>query len=204
MDGNKVLADKFLQWFSTKYEHLKNKYYKFCEERDYEWDEDVFSDTYLKVYDKIVKSGINDSSDKGMENYFFIAFKMNLKRSKQYCRHTKRDYNYTDDEITSLYEDYMNEHQDSAMDKVRSDCVKDFFVKEIIESVEREFGTEKAHLFASKYLIKGNTYKELARKTNRKNIRNEILEIKRWVQENISKDLLMGKFREEYDELLEN
>lgn len=203
MDDNKVLADKFLQWFSTKYEHLKNKYYKFCQEKSYEWDEDVFSDTYLKVYEKILKSGLKDPSDKGFDGYFFISFKMNLKRSKQYCRHTKRDYNYTDEEITSLYEDYANEHQESSINKVRSDLFKDYATVYIIERVEEQFGQEMSSLFKSKYLIKGMTYKKLQEKNKDiPSVRNKVVDMKNWVRDNITKEDIMRSFQDKYDELL--
>ena len=66
---NKEIADKYLIWFSSKYDHLKNKYRRFCTEKQYDWDDDIFSDTYVKIYDAIERNGLSDYSDAGFELY---------------------------------------------------------------------------------------------------------------------------------------
>lgn len=200
--SNSELAEKYLMLINDNYTLLKSKMRKFCKEKDYEFDEDIFSDSYLKVYEKILKNGLNDPSEQGMLDYTFIAFKLNTKREKQYKRVASRDYNISSDEIDSLYEEWANEHQDTAVNKVKSDLWKDFAAKEIITELEKEFGADKARLFASKYLVKGNTYKKLAEKYDRKGIRNEIVEMKRWLQENLSKEDVRKRFYNEYDEIL--
>lgn len=199
---NEELAREYLDLISREYMHLKAKMRKFCEEKDYKWDEDLFSDTYLKVYEKILKNGIMDKSEQGFLDYTFIAFKLNTKREQMYKRVTSRDYNVCDEEIPSLYEEYFNDNNDSSTVKLISDLWKDFCAKEIIESVEKEFGSEKARLFASKYMVKGNTYKKLAEKTHIKGLRNEIITIKNWVRDNITKEMLKEKFSKEYDDIL--
>ena len=74
-------TDKFMHYINDHYNHLKYKYINFCREKGYQWDEDIFQDTILKCHDAINKKGkLQDTTDYGIESYFFISFKMNLKR----------------------------------------------------------------------------------------------------------------------------
>lgn len=45
----------FLNYINDHYTLLKNKYRKFCIEKQYSWNEDVFSDTILNCYNAITK-----------------------------------------------------------------------------------------------------------------------------------------------------
>ena len=105
-------ADRYLQWIAKNWDSLRKKYFTFCKEKNYTWSDDIFSDTYLKIYEKILKSGINDNSEEGFDNYTFKSFKQNLQREGQYCRVAKRDANIDSDSLHSLYEDYYNSHND--------------------------------------------------------------------------------------------
>lgn len=64
---------------------------------------------------------MNDSSPKGMEDYFFRPFKQNTQREKQYSRVTKKDSNITD--IAGIYESYYNNNNTTALKKVQKDLV---------------------------------------------------------------------------------
>jgi hypothetical protein len=46
------------------------------------------------------------------------------------------------------------------------------------------------------------TYKQVAEKTNLKGVRTRILEVKKWLKENITKDEVKDKFYEIYKDLL--
>lgn len=48
---------------NKNYEQLHNKWRTYCCKTHLDWDEDVFSDTIVKVYDNILKKGLNDESD---------------------------------------------------------------------------------------------------------------------------------------------
>lgn len=202
MVDNNITAQRYLKYINDNYKMLKSKMKAFCKEKDYQWDEDIWSDTYLKVYDKILKSGIKDDTEDGFADYTFIAFKTNIKRERQYKRISSRDFNYTSDEVNDVYETYYNNSNDPEIDKIRSDLFKDYMVKRIVDAVSTQFGDDKARHFASKYLIKGNTYRKMAERTGIKGIRNEIIEMKRWVIDNISKEELKNDFLEEYGDLL--
>lgn len=199
---NKEIADDFLQWMSKNYSLLKNKYRKFCKEKDYDWDEDVFSDTIIKVYNKIEKGGIKDSTDKGYDCYVFMSFKQNLQREKQYCRVSKRDLNIKSDDINQLYEEWFNDNKDSSTNKIKRDLFKDFGILYIMMKVEENFPPDDFRLFQLKTLIPNMTYNKLAEKTKEKCVRQRIVNIKNWLKDNVSKEEVDKAFQQIYGDLL--
>lgn len=200
-DSNKIIADNYLKWFSENYMQLKKKYRQFCTENYYEWDEDIFSDTYLKIYESIVRNGLEDNTNKGFDNYTFKAFKCNIQREKQYARVAKRDLNYTTDEVNILYENYYDRTMDDARNKIASDLYKDFATLYLMMTVEENFDNEHFHLFKLKHLC-GMTYKQIALKTNQKGVRQKILDVKNWLKDNVKKDDIQQSFMLIYGDLL--
>ena len=196
-------AEKFLQHINDNYNILKSKYRKFCIEKHYDWDEDIFSDTILKCYDTIVKNdGLVDNSPYGMESYFFRSFKQNLQREKQYCRVAKRDMNVSSDDVMELYEDYCNEHKDSSTKKLKSDLYKDFSALYLMLQVEKAFDDEHQHLFKLKTFIPNMTYKRLQQTTGCKSCRQKVIDVRNWLRENVTKDEVNKAFLKVYGNLL--
>ena len=193
----------FLNYINNNYILLKNKYRRFCLEKQYDWDEDVFSDTILNCYNAITKKGqLNDTSNQGIENYFFRSFKQNIQREKQYCRVSKRDLNINSDNINAVYEDWFNKSNDSAINKIKSDLYKDFAVLYIMHRVEDEFDQEHFRLFNLKTMIPNMTYKKLQEKTHCTSCRQKVVNVKNWVKQNISKKEIGDAFQRIYGNLL--
>lgn len=193
----------FIKYINDNYQLLKNKYRKFCSEKHYDWDEDVFSDTILKCYDAIQRKGkLEDTTAQGIENYFFRSFKQNIQREKQYCRVSKRDLNITSDNINNIYEDWYNKFNDSSINKIKSDLYKDFSVLYIMHKVEEEFDGEHFYLFKLKSLMPDMTYKKLQAKTHCTSCRQKVVDVKNWVKQNISKKEITDAFQRIYGNLL--
>lgn len=193
----------FIKHINDNYQLLKNKYRKFCSEKHYDWDEDVFSDTILKCYDAIKRKGkLEDKTPQGIENYFFRSFKQNIQREKQYCRVSKRDLNITSDNINNIYEDWYNKFNDSSINKIKSDLYKDFSVLYIMHKVEEEFDNEHFYLFKLKSLMPDMTYKKLQAKTNCTSCRQKVVDVKNWAKQNISKKEITDAFQRIYGNLL--
>ena len=195
-------SELFLLYVNNHYNHLKYKYINFCKEHNYVFDEDIFSDTILKCYEAIDKKGkLEDTTDQGIQNYFFISFKMNLKREGQYARNVKRDRNVDSDSINDLYESWYNDNNVSAMEKIKSDLFKDFSVLYIMTCVEDNFDTEHFYLFKLKTL--GNlTYKQLQDKTKIKASRQKVINVKNWLKDNVTKDMIKSAFNAMYGNLM--
>ncbi len=193
----------FINYINDHYQTLKNKYRRFCIEKQYDWDEDIFSDTILSCYTAIEKKGsLNDKTNQGIENYFFRSFKQNLQREKQYCRVSKRDMNYNSDNINDVYEEWYNENNSPAKTKLLNDLWKDFATLYILTKVEDNFDAEHFRLFRLKYLVPSMTYKKLQEKTQAKKCRQKVVDVKNWIRDNVSKQEIKKVFTLMYGDLI--
>lgn len=193
---------KFIEYINAHYKDLYYKYRQFCKEKQYEWDEDIFQETILKCYETITKKGeLKDTTSQGIENYFFIAFKVNVKREKQYARNMKRDLNYTTEKVAQAYEDWYNSYHTSSNEKLKSDLWKDFATLYIMTRVEEAFDSEHFYLFKLKHLC-GLTYSQVCQRANIKGCRQKILDVKAWLKDNITKDEIKEAYYALYGDLL--
>lgn len=194
--------DKFINHISEHYNELKNKYRTFCSLNNYQWDDDIFSDTILKCYEAIQRKGkLNDTTPYGMESYFFISFKLNLKREKQYARVTHRDMNITSDNINDVYENWYNDNKSSSEEKLKQDLFTDWATLYIMQVVEDNFPQEDFYLYRLKTL--GNlTYKQIQDKTNEKRVRQRIMDIKNFLKANVRKEDVKELFHQRYNDIL--
>lgn len=173
---------------------LKPKMKAFCASSNKEWNEDVFSETIVRCYNAIQKKGgLDDKSEKGVENYFFQAFAINIKREAQYARNSKRD---NTNDLFGEYETHSEQHDLTLEEKIKQDCFKDFATIYLMKRAEENFDDESFHLFNHKTL--GNlTYKELQKKyPNTKAIRQKVAAVKRWLKENVTKEEVVKAFEE--------
>lgn len=186
--------EAFMVCVGAHYNRLKDKFQRYCKNQHYQFDEDVFDDTIVKVYDLIGKKGLNDLSPEGIENYLFMAFKQNLQREKIYFRNRQRA---EVEELDCAYDDYYNQHNEPANEKIVRDLKEDFSVLYVIRKIEEVFQPDYAYCFKMKYLYK-LTYKELQEKCSKLNIRNsrqKCIDVMRWTKENISKGEVEDAFQ---------
>ena len=195
----KQQADKFLKWINDNYQIQKDKLIAFCNDKNYEWDEDIFSDTYLKIYEKILKYGIKDETDKGFDNYMFMSFKVNTLREKQYARNQKRDGNVVN--LSGAYENYKNTEL-TEQEKLKSDLYKDFATLYLLHKAEQAFDAESFYLFKLKTFERGLTYKQLQEKTGIKGCRQKVVTVKNWLRENVKQSEVKEEFENIYGDIL--
>lgn len=192
----------FINYISDHYNQLYYKYRQFCKEKDYQWDEDIFQDTIVNCYSAITKKGkLQDTSNQGIENYFFKSFKMNIMREKQYARNQKRDLNVEADDVDVMYEEWCNNNKEDSRTKILSDMWKDFSCLYIMMLVEDNWDDEHFYLFRLKHLC-NMTYKQLTDKTGIKGVRQKILDVKQWLKDNLTKEDINKAFQLAYGDLL--
>lgn len=184
MNTNEIQANKFLTWINKHYQEQKNKLIAFCNDKHYTFNEDIFCDTYLKVYEKIYKYGIKDDTDKGFENYMFIAFKINTLREGQYSRNARRDDNVVN--LGAHYEAYLKSKLTSE-EKLLSDLKKDFSTLYLMKVIEDNFDNESFYLFRVK-TFSNMTYKELAEYTGLKGVRQKVVDCKNYLKQHVTKE----------------
>lgn len=196
-------CDIFINYINDHYDALKWKYFNFCKEKHLEFDPDIFQNTILKCYDTIKKKGkMNDTSNHGIESYFFLAFRNNTRLEKVYSRNKKRDRNINSDNINEVYEAWYNENYDSSKTKLLNDLWKDFSTLYIMLQVEQNFDQEHFYLFKLKALTKGMTFKKLQETTNIKSSRKKVLDVFHWVKDNITKEDIRKEFYNLYGDLI--
>lgn len=196
-----VDKETFINHISSHYEELQCKFKEYCRLNNYQWDWDIFQDTIVKCHELIGKRGLLNKTPYGIESYFFVSFRNNVRREKQYARNVKRDLNYSSENIGRAYEDWYNANKLTTRDKIISDLWKDYATLYIMTRVEQNFNPEYFYLFKLKTLSL-MTYKQIREKTNIKSARKKILEVSTWVKENITKEEVKEAFYALYGDLL--
>ena len=195
-------AEGFMTFVGDNLEKLKETNKRYADSKLGGFDEDVFYDTILKIYDKILKESIIDDTPEGMANYLFKSFKTNVMREKQYARNKKEDLNYDQDNIPTAYENWYEQNNISAKEKLLSDLRKDFFTLRLAEIVEENFDAEHFYLWRLKVFM-GYTYKDLAEKTKIPSVRNKVLEVMDFLRENVKKEYLEKEFNDKFEVLID-
>lgn len=192
----------FLDYVGKNYEAIQGKLKIICGRNKQPYNQDYLQESIIRCHNAIQKKGfLRDKTPYGIESYLIRAY-FNLDREDKRAAHNKkRDNNYDSENINELYETYYNENNTSAVDKIKHDFEKDFSILYIMSMIEEHFSQEDFYLFRLKTLC-GMTYKQVAEKTNLKGVRTRILEIKKWLQENVKKDEVKDKFYEAYKDLL--
>ena len=190
MEKNEIQARKFLDYVNSNYEKFKKKWAKYLNEKNIKFDEDVYSDTILKVYDYIVKNGIQDDSDSGFANYFFKSFQMNAKREQLYSRNANRDLN-----VDASAELDTRENGDEALKKkLRAETYSDFSVIYLLQRLEPNCDSITFWCFRLYYIIPKMTYSRLREITNVKDCKKRCVTARKWLEENVSREEIDNAF----------
>lgn len=163
------------------------------------FDDDVFSQTILTIYDKILKSGVSDPSDKGLENYFFKSVMMNNRRELLYPYLSKRDMNV---EPFEVMKDLLDDSDIEGLKK--EEARKQYFMYHLLKEVQDTFDMETFRIFRIFYLYPKMTYTRLQNLTRIKNVKKKILNVRNYLQENIDRNRLNSEFEEWYSEEKDN
>lgn len=188
----------FINYINNHYQELYNRFQAFCNNKNYKFDEDIFQDTILKCYNLIYRKGLEDISDKGIENYFFMSFKQNLQRESQYARNQKRDDNVVN--LSGAYSEYLNSLL-TQKEKLKSDLYKDFATLYLLSAAEEHFDYEHFNLFRQKTFDKNMTYAKLQEKTGLKGVRQKVVDVKNWLKNNVSQSEVKREFEAIYGDL---
>lgn len=198
---NETLIDKseqssrFLQFVNEHYDDYKKKWAKYLYDKQVDFDEDVFSDTILKVYDYIEKNGINDTTYYGLANYWFKSFNTNIKREKQYSRNVNRDKNI---DATEELSKEMN-GEDELKLKIRRHVYEDWSIVYILRLVEDNFDSISFHCFRLYYILDKMTYSKLREITKVPDSKKRVVTIKNWLKDNLTKQQMEKEFSKYYD-----
>lgn len=171
-----------------------------CKRNKEQYSEDALNDTVIQIHKIIQKKGkLDDMSDNGIIRYFVRSYVNNLRMEKRYAYHKKRDYNITQEEFNDRYEQSLS----SKRDKIIKDLLEDFSVLYIMKLVELNFPPEQLYLYKLK-MICNKTYKQIHDETQIKKSRDKIIEVNKWVKQNLTRDVIKKEFMSIYGDLIEN
>lgn len=193
----------FINYINDNYSGVCNTLRILCGQRQQMFDEDTFHESILRCHKAINKKGyLQDKSAYGITSYLIRSYFNLVKEEKRSARNKKRDMNYDSDNITNLYEDWYNDHNLDAREKIVGDMFKDFAILYIMMIVEQNFDSEHFYLFKLKELYKDMTYKKLAEKTKMRGVRQKVVEVKRWLKDNVTKENIRKEFYDIYGDIL--
>ncbi len=199
MEDNTAVTAYFT-CISQNYNNLKQVCKDVCKRNKEQYSEDALNDTVIQVHKIIQKKGkLDDMSDNGIMRYFVRSYVNNLRMEKRYAYHKKRDYNITQEEFNDRYEQSLS----SKRDKIIKDLLEDFSVLYIMKLVELNFPPEQLYLYKLK-MICNKTYKQIHDETRIKKSRDKIIEVNKWVKQNLTRDVIKKEFFDIYGDLIEN
>ena len=188
----------YFEIIDRSYNKLKKACQEVCNKNCEKFDEDIFQNTIIKIYDIIQKrEELDDMSEQGILNYFVRSYVNNLREQTRYAFFKKRDFNLTDEEIKELFEKGLSNPDE----KIMHDLLEDFSVLFLTKMVELNFDDEHYYLYKLKFLC-NMTYKQVAQKTNIPKSRDKILEVKRWLNNNFTRKTIKEEFISIYGDLL--
>lgn len=204
-DSRQVTKDEelFLQYVGKHYNQIEDKLKMLCGKNKQRYSQDAYHEVIIRCHKAIERKGkLNDTSPYGIESYIIRSYFNYLIEDKRAAVNAKRDLNYNSDNITELHEKWTNENKSSSRDKLVSDLFKDYSVLYLMAIVEANFDSEHFYLFRVKELTPGMTYKKLQQQTHIKGVRQKVVDVKKFLKENVSQDDIRKSFYEVYGDLI--
>lgn len=187
----KDVADKWIQYIGTIYEEYRMKYFKMANDLNYNVNEDMLNDTILACYNSIARNNLSDTTEQGMRNYLFRAFKVNLNAKSSYDK--RKD---VVDDLSSLAEQYENQGE-ATYNKIKKQLFEDYSVIYILEQVENNFDTITFHCFRLKTILPC-TYQRLRELTKIKDCKKRVVKVNKWLRENMTRQDIYKAFITDY------
>lgn len=187
----KNVADRWLQYIGTIYEEYRMKYFKMANDLNYNVNEDMLNDTILACYNSIARNNLSDTTEQGMRNYLFRAFKVNLNAVSNYDK--RKDIV---DDLTVLAEQYENQGE-ATYCKIKKQLFDDYALIYILEQVENNFDTITFHCFRLKTMLPC-TYQRLREITKVKDCKKRVVKVNKWLRENMTRQDIYKAFISDY------
>ena len=185
------IADKWLQYIGTIYEEYRMKYLKMANDLNYNVNEDMLNDTILACYNSIARNNLSDTTEQGMRNYLFRAFKVNLNAISNYDK--RKD---VVDDLTALAEQYEFQGE-ATYCKIKKQLFDDYALIYILEQVENNFDTITFHCFRLKTMLPC-TYQRLREITKVKDCKKRVVKVNKWLRENMTRQDIYNAFISDY------
>ena len=188
----KDVADKWIQYIGTIYEEYRMKYFKMANDLNYNVNEDMLNDTILACYNSIARNNLSDTTEQGMRNYLFRAFKVNLNAISNYDK--RKD---VVDDLTALAEQYETQGE-ATYNKIKKQLFDDYSVIYLLNKVEDNFDTITFNVFRLKTMLEKCTYQKLRDITKVRDCKKRVVKVMKWIRENITEKEILTNFKKQY------
>ena len=168
------------------------KYFKLANDLNYNVNEDMLNDTILACYNSIARNNLSDTTEQGMRNYLFRAFKVNLNAVSNYDK--RKD---VVDDLSALAEQYENQGE-ATYNKIKKQLLEDYSLIYILEQVENNFDTITFNVFRLKTMIEKCTYQRLRDITKVRDCKKRVVKVMKWIRENITEKEILTNFKKTY------
>lgn len=165
-------AQDFLRQSGELYENNKRKWSKIIKDKGYDFSEDIYNDSIIKVYDAIIKKEIDTTDYLG---YWYQTFINNTKRDEKYARNQIVD----DEDIFDILKD--KEDEESKIN-VYISAISDILLK-----VRKQFDRKTFETFRM-YLLCGMSYEQLDNLTGMNDTKIRISKVRKWLNDNKIQD----------------
>lgn len=165
-------ARQFLDLSAKYYEKNKTKWNNLLKSVGLIFDDDVYNDTIIKVYDKLMGDEDLETTEDEVIAYWYQSFVNNIKRNKQYSFNSKRD----DSDVIELLKDeeYTVESHHLYYPTIRL----------LLEKIRNNYDIRNYHLFKMYYLVPEMTYDNLSSIIGC-NVKSTINKMRKWLKENV-------------------
>ena len=164
-------AKDFLNVTAKYYVHNKDKWQRLISVLGLSFDEDVYNDTIIKVYDKLLNEEDIDKTEDEIIAYWYQSFVNNIKRDKIYSYNKNRD----DSDVIELLKDRELIIGDEHLYYPT--------IRLLLNKIMKGFNADDYHLFRMYYLTE-YTFDELSNIIGY-DVKGKIIKMKKWLKENV-------------------
>lgn len=169
-------ARKFLDIAERYYERNKVKWVSLLQSIGLSFDEDIYNDTILNVYDKISSNiEFDEKTDDEIIGYWYKAYLNNLKRDRRYAVRSKRSDNDVMDILKD--EEYI----------VESPHLYFATIRVLLDKVRENYDPHSYHIFKMYYLVPEMTFEELSCLVGY-DVKPKISRIRKWLANVVHRD----------------
>lgn len=164
-------AREFLDLSARMYEQNRIKWEHLLSSIGLKFDEDIYNDTIIKIYDKLMNEEDITTTEDEVIAYWYQSFVNNIRREKKYSRNSKRD----DSDVIDLLKDkeYIVDATHLYYPTIRM----------LLEKIKGEYDENEFHLFKLYYLTE-HTYEEINEIVGY-NAKGKINKMRKWLKENV-------------------
>lgn len=167
-------AREFLDISAKYYNEFKGKWTSLLHHIGLSFDDDIYNDTIIRVYDKLMNEEDLDKTEDEVIAYWCKAFINNVKRDKKYSRNRKVE----DVDVIELLKTKECE--------VEGYHLYHITIKYLLEVIKREFADDYFQLFKFYYLT-NFTIEDISEVVDY-NVKQRIMKMKNYLRDNVKQD----------------